>query len=83
MMEPLILREKIILIFTNESHARSELYKGHFDVCLTTRIVRNRLGNIYSYPDVRKELIQMEKDGYLHKHDYYSRQNNTVWRWDK
>lgn len=77
------LRERIIIVFANEKTQRYERYHGNYPVRLSTTTINRLLGNSHTSAEIRKELISLEKDGYLHKDLDYSRRGNAVWRWDK
>lgn len=80
MMEPLTLRERIIMVFTNEKMRQYVLFHGHYPLTLATWNIRSRLGDSHTCAEIRKELIELEKDGYLHKDLQGSRGGQTAWR---
>lgn len=79
----MILRERIIIVFQNYKMQQYVLDHGHYPIRLATWVIRSMLGNSHTCAEIRKELISLEKDGYLHKDSYHSRRGNAVWRWDK
>lgn len=82
-MEPLTLRERIILVFTNHKNRQVDALGTNCLIRLPTHSIDRLLGNFYTCTEIRKELINMEKDGYLHKCTELSRRGETWWRWDK
>lgn len=77
------LRERIIIVFQNYKMQQHVLFNGYYPVRLPTHSIRNLLGNSHTCAEIRKELLNLGKDGYLHKDLYHSRRGNAVWRWDK
>lgn len=77
------LRERIIIVFVNDKTRRFDVSQHHYPVRLSTSTIDRMLGNSHTNAEIRKELISLEKDGYLHKDLNYSRRGNAVWRWGK